>query len=403
MGQQPEEQDLPEPDDGFDSDLTEPTFDELEEDDDHLSPGEGETDFVDASSGLIDELERILHSDFAEADEEPSPFDHVAEAGFPLAEPEPTPPAEPELATERDDEDATYDQFEAEPETEPAPPPSPARFWHADELDLRTAPPLAADREPPPRPRSYLTISVVLLLIAAGGAYAYVQFARDPVVTIDGTTVASTGAFAATPPEAAVAEATSGSADPAGVSTPLAALATEGEDAAANNEPTSLVANRAEASGAAGVEPPAFAVTTITPAGEPVGATETSGAPAADPPAAEAAAPTTEEAAGAAVGGPLVAVTDPPATEPPAAAAPTEAVVADAAPPPEPTTTAGVTTTATATTWVNMHTGPDNTTPVTLVVPQGATLEVVACDPWCEVYYEGTHGFIWQDFVTPLP
>ncbi len=97
-----------------------------------------ENPFIDASSGLIDELERILHDDFAEPEEEPAAFDHFADAGFPLAEPEPLDEAEPQAIA------GDYDEAEDEASSRRR---AGAGRCHrtllaSRELDARTAPPL---------------------------------------------------------------------------------------------------------------------------------------------------------------------------------------------------------------------------------------------------------------------
>lgn len=351
-----------------------------------MAEDSGAGEFVDAASSLVDELERILHDDFAEPEEEPVAFDHFADAGFPLAEPEPLDAAEPEPA------ESAYDAPESEAfyDDEPAPVAAAARFWHADEIETRTAPPLADERLP--RSRLGLTIPAILLLIAAGGAYAYVQLSHDPVGILDeGMTVASAGALGPTIPaaEAFAAPAATAASDP--VAEP-AAPASEGIRIV-GVDPVPLAAERTGTADPAPVDPPA-APATETPATDPapaagetapnaviVATVDPAGNPVAD---GEAAAP---------MGGPLVPVADdPPAADPAPPAAETPA-----------TAPAAGMTTATATTWVNMHTGPENATPTILVVPEGAELQVVACDPWCEVYYDGNHGYIWRDFVTPLP
>jgi uncharacterized protein YraI len=52
---------------------------------------------------------------------------------------------------------------------------------------------------------------------------------------------------------------------------------------------------------------------------------------------------------------------------------------------------------------VNLRAGPDNDAAVIQTVPFGAELQLIGCDPWCEVYYEGTHGWIWRDFINATP
>jgi hypothetical protein len=51
------------------------------------------------------------------------------------------------------------------------------------------------------------------------------------------------------------------------------------------------------------------------------------------------------------------------------------------------------------TTDVNMRARPDNSAPVILVVPGRRHVEVIGCDFWCEVVYDGKRGWIYKGFV----
>jgi hypothetical protein len=51
------------------------------------------------------------------------------------------------------------------------------------------------------------------------------------------------------------------------------------------------------------------------------------------------------------------------------------------------------------TTDVNMRARPDNSAPVILVVPGRRHVEVIDCDFWCEVVYNGKRGWIYKRFV----
>jgi hypothetical protein len=48
---------------------------------------------------------------------------------------------------------------------------------------------------------------------------------------------------------------------------------------------------------------------------------------------------------------------------------------------------------------VNMRAGPDNGAAVIMVVPRNRNVEVIGCDYWCEVVYEGRRGYIYKSFV----
>ena len=62
--------------------------------------------------------------------------------------------------------------------------------------------------------------------------------------------------------------------------------------------------------------------------------------------------------------------------------------------------------TAKATEFVNLRAGPNNEEAVITVVPAQAPLDVVECNTWCEVVYEGQRGWIYNEYVdrsgTPL-
>jgi hypothetical protein len=73
-----------------------------------------------------------------------------------------------------------------------------------------------------------------------------------------------------------------------------------------------------------------------------------------------------------------------------------------AAPPRNPNPAGGMVA-ATARTWVNMRAGPDNGAAVITVVEAGARVNVVACNFWCEVVYNGQTGWIYQDFLNGAP
>jgi len=57
------------------------------------------------------------------------------------------------------------------------------------------------------------------------------------------------------------------------------------------------------------------------------------------------------------------------------------------------------TRTAPVTTDVNMRARPENGAAVIQVVPGKSTVEVIGCDYWCEVVYEGKRGWIYKGFV----
>ena len=77
-----------------------------------------------------------------------------------------------------------------------------------------------------------------------------------------------------------------------------------------------------------------------------------------------------------------------------------EEAVEPAAPEPEaPEQAVAATRTAPVTTDVNLRARPENGAAVILVVPGKSTVEVIGCDYWCEVVYEGQRGWIYKGFV----
>ncbi len=340
---------------------------------DHTVPINDDDDCFDTNDRLIDELERILQGDFAPDDGSHTEIDAISEVGFPLTEPEPEP--EPAFAVE--EIEAVVDPYDWD-DPEPTPEPGPAEdemfrepprssFWAAAEPE-RARPGIAAE----PREKSQVgrfTIAAVLLMIVAGGAYAFVQLSGEPVLPLNGETDIA-------------------AASPLGGGAPAFTA-----DALAANPPETVV-DETPAPEPEVFTPDPVAVTP-EPAGEAVPTTiqprivQTVPVPDTTPPE------TAETPADDGLGGPLV---EPEPTPAPEAAAPNAAPPANLAPT-EPVEAPAGTTAATTTNWVNLRDGPDNDANVLLTVPAGATVDVVACDPWCEVYYEGTLGWIWQDYV----
>lgn len=326
-------------------------------------------DCFETNDRLIDELERILQGDFAPDDSTLSETDAITETDFPLTEPSPEPEFAVKDADEFDSDDNSWDDPEPA-EDDRFQRPQATNFWLAAEPE-RSRPGITAA----PRARNPVgryTIATILLMIVAGGAYAYVQLSGDPVVPLDGET-----AIAAASPIGA------GSA-PTFTADDLAANPGEtnvGEPAAEPEtftpDPVAVAQNPVGEATPATIQPrlvqtvPVLEPTPGETAGIGGGATDRDPVDATPPPADDG------------LGGPLIEPETPAASPVPAGAA--------VAPP-------GATP-ATTNNWVNLRDGPGNDANVILTVPQGVTVDVVACDPWCEVYYEGTRGWIWQDYV----
>jgi hypothetical protein len=58
--------------------------------------------------------------------------------------------------------------------------------------------------------------------------------------------------------------------------------------------------------------------------------------------------------------------------------------------------------TETVNTHVNMRSEPDNDAAVVAVVPAEKQVQIVSCDYWCEVVFEGQRGWIYKSFVNGL-
>lgn len=65
----------------------------------------------------------------------------------------------------------------------------------------------------------------------------------------------------------------------------------------------------------------------------------------------------------------------------------------------EPAASAQPARTAAVTEHVNMRSGPRNEAEVVAIVPEGRRVEVVDCERWCEVVFDGKQGFIHSRFV----
>src|SRR5690606_13987572 len=48
---------------------------------------------------------------------------------------------------------------------------------------------------------------------------------------------------------------------------------------------------------------------------------------------------------------------------------------------------------------VNMRAGPNTSEPVVTIVSGGSPIEVISCNGWFEVVYEGKRGWIYKDFL----
>lgn len=75
------------------------------------------------------------------------------------------------------------------------------------------------------------------------------------------------------------------------------------------------------------------------------------------------------------------------------------AIDAEAQSQPEPATPAVAVRRAKITTHVNLRAGPDNGAAVLAVVPAGVAVDVIGCNYWCEIRYEGRTGFVFKTFL----
>lgn len=419
--------------------------------------GDGDSaEYLDANNRLVDELERILEGDFADVDDDgEAEIGHV-DGDFPLAEQSAGFEEEPPI-----DEPAGSFDFDPPASGSDRPEASPS-FWSAAEADFDDPPPVEQARQDRAAIGRF-TFATIALMIVAGGAYAYMQLSGEPIVPLDGSAVAATPAAPeeATPlpdPTEPVApetgEPTVAEAVPADALQPRMVRTIDitpnvvptGNDPA----PVGAVAETGAAPADDGLGGPLVDPGDAGPNATPAEATPapletavTEPLPPATPePITTAAVPTetmittaganlragpndeTEILAALPAGTEVELLgcagwcevtyqgldgfiwnellgTEPVAPEPtPVAVAPVTAEPVEATPAADPAATnAAGRTLATVNTWVNMRAGPDNDTAVITTVPAGAEVELVGCDPWCEVYYQGTHGWIWRDFV----
>ncbi len=379
-----------------------------------------ETPAIDPNSSLIDELERILRGDFAGEDDVPAgdrrprypsfgadplslldfdaddveeddivadfaaPFERAVARAEPHGERVIAPstgrsPLRPAAGVRHtvvfdDDDRDSFGYFDEGP-------PRTADFWHPND----DAAPERNVRRPRRRlSRGYLTVSGLLLLVAAGGIYSTMQLRGDPGGTLpDPTGVTAANAVGGVAAEEPRLVNTTVEAPP-----PMAAAADTPEGAAFAAVPE----------GGAGpvVDPVVDPVVAEVPA-EPavVAEQEPRIVPLFRTPddGAVAGAP----AEGPAANGPAEAVA---LAEPAGGAAPTPpAAIAET---PAPAAAVGGTRQAIITDWVNLRADNSMNARVVLVIPMGATVELIGCPGWCEVIYEGTRGFVGPDFVDPL-
>ena len=316
-------------------------------------PIEDGPEYADANSNLIDELEQILKGGFADSEPDPVLIEQPSEATFPLADSRDDPiwEDEPELSR------STTDEFDEELDP-------PAPFWHADDPEPQTR----AEHDRPRRaePRDYVTISMLVILIAGGAIFSGFQLSRDPAAS----NPTESEIVAAEPTTDDLALPVDPGLNPVNdVVEASAANAFAAQPPAAPFDPAAPAAVQDPAAGIGGLFIPAEA--------EPIVPAQ----PAADPDPIEAG-----------LVDPLaVAVDDP----------------APATPEPAPiVSSAGATTPAVANAYVNLRTGPDNDAAVIFVVAEGAAVEIVECSFWCRVIAEGVEGWIYQDFldvIEPVP
>lgn len=50
--------------------------------------------------------------------------------------------------------------------------------------------------------------------------------------------------------------------------------------------------------------------------------------------------------------------------------------------------------------YVNMRAGPENEATVLTVVPAGGSVNVINCDMWCEIDFDGRRGYVYKSFIS---
>jgi len=353
---------------------------------------------VDPNASLIDELERILRGDPLD-EEEP----RETKRRFPLFGDDPLAFFDDDAAPgDEEDRDAVLEEslrsaLRSELAQQPRPvpqarayapqiyedddrdgfvffdeePPRTPDFWRSEEdLPARER---GGRRQRRGLSRGYLTVSALLLLVAAGGVYSTIQLTGDPAAAVaTAGDVAAASAFSPGP-AARLVETTTETA-PVVIETPLA------NEAPPTEEPDPVALAEAAAP-AVEPEPEPRIVPLFREPDEPAAGAE---APMPEPEAAVAEAPAAEVAA----------------VEP--AAAPPEPVAEAPPPPPTPPAAVAGTNLARITDWVNLRASPSMNGQVILVIPLGETVELVRCPGWCEVIYDGNRGFVGPDFVDPI-
>lgn len=369
----------------------------------------------DANNELVDELENILRGEAGEGPTAPEQ-EHDLPQPFPLAEPEPDEFAEDHDAvapmafsspiadgTAWDDADEPWTDeavdsdldsagFDAEPGLPKTRYGSPTpKFWDGDDLTQG----LEEEEESRPRltrPRDIVTVALLLLLVGGGATFSAIQLTRAPVMvaSADGEApevamadaAGLPGAAAAAEPAALADAATpeEPATDDAGLPDPVIVNAADAPPIGVD-QPAGIVADAADEGPALGAMPdePQIAEQVQGPGPAP-GGNDPGATVNPAPPAANGGAPIMAFA-DPGVGGPMVA--DPLA-------------VLSA---PEGGAAAASTTRATANSWVNMRAGPDNGAAVITVVAEGATVNIIECDGWCNVVVDGVEGWIYQSFL----
>ena len=372
-------------------------------------------EFTDANSGLIDELEQILRGD-ADAVFDSDPPGEAAFASFPLAEPNAVadePPESnmaesglPEIGPDPWQEvDAATRAFASdEPGSEPGIEPiafdepelpqthhgSPAApFWEA-ETNQENARPQQAFRDTGwLRRRDVISLILLVALIAGGATFSAIQLTRDPVVIAasEPDAEAAPAALASDTPEAAeIAD---------GPETPAAAAALAPRIVDVEVAPPTVVDDPVDVAEVGEPAPASSDDGRLTP--EEIAAVSAAiSAEAETPPQAPARNAIAAEEAGEP---PILAFADaggPDLADPLAALSgvPAGGNLASASQPGTP---------ATANSWVNMRSGPDNDAAIITVVAAGAEVSVMGCNFWCEVVVDGQQGWIYQDFLDLQP
>jgi SH3 domain-containing protein len=100
---------------------------------------------------------------------------------------------------------------------------------------------------------------------------------------------------------------------------------------------------------------------------------------------------------------PIASATDPANEQPPQADLPSSWPSTIEAGPAERADSPSATHTARVVSGVRLRAGPSNGEAVLATISGGRSVEVIKCRAWCEVIFAGQRGWVYKDFIAPIP